>query len=96
MIPLKIVLPTFSRDVRSFANLLKSSLGSGILAMPAAFKNAGTVVGIVGTIILGYICTHCVYLLVNMNYINYIMTFNLLFLFNLQSQFKKGYICIVS
>ncbi|KAJ8727096.1 hypothetical protein PYW08_015493 [Mythimna loreyi] len=51
-------------DVRSFANLLKSSLGSGILAMPAAFKNAGTIVGIVGTIILGYICTHCVYLLV--------------------------------
>ncbi|CAB3228536.1 unnamed protein product [Arctia plantaginis] len=51
-------------DVRSFANLLKSSLGSGILAMPAAFKNAGTVVGIIGTILLGYICTHCVYLLV--------------------------------
>ncbi|CAG9563239.1 unnamed protein product [Danaus chrysippus] len=51
-------------DVRSFANLLKSSLGSGILAMPAAFKNAGTVVGIFGTVILGYICTHCVYLLV--------------------------------
>ncbi|CAK1578543.1 unnamed protein product [Parnassius mnemosyne] len=51
-------------DVRSFANLLKSSLGSGILAMPAAFKNAGTLVGVFGTIILGYICTHCVYLLV--------------------------------
>ncbi|CAH2062920.1 unnamed protein product, partial [Iphiclides podalirius] len=51
-------------DVRSFANLLKSSLGSGILAMPAAFKNAGTVAGVFGTIILGYICTHCVYLLV--------------------------------
>lgn len=51
-------------DLGAFANLLKSSLGSGILAMPAAFKNAGTVVGIIGTIILGYICTHCVYLLV--------------------------------
>ncbi|CAG9792100.1 unnamed protein product [Diatraea saccharalis] len=51
-------------DVRSFANLLKSSLGSGILAMPAAFKNSGTIVGILGTIMLGYICTHCVYLLV--------------------------------
>ncbi|XP_049864918.1 proton-coupled amino acid transporter-like protein pathetic [Pectinophora gossypiella] len=51
-------------DMRSFANLLKSSLGSGILAMPAAFKNAGTIAGIFGTIILGYICTHCVYLLV--------------------------------
>ncbi|XP_068627844.1 proton-coupled amino acid transporter-like protein pathetic isoform X2 [Battus philenor] len=50
--------------MRSFANLLKSSLGSGILAMPAAFKNAGTLVGVFGTVILGYICTHCVYLLV--------------------------------
>ncbi|XP_026326528.1 proton-coupled amino acid transporter-like protein pathetic [Hyposmocoma kahamanoa] len=51
-------------DARSFANLLKSSLGSGILAMPAAFRNAGTVAGIFGTILLGYICTHCVFLLV--------------------------------
>lgn len=59
----------FFRDIRSFANLLKSSLGSGILAMPAAFKNAGTIVGIFGTIMLGYICTHCVYLLVNLSFI---------------------------
>lgn len=51
-------------NTRSFANLLKSSLGSGILAMPAAFKNAGTAVGLIGTIILGYICTYCVYMLV--------------------------------
>lgn len=54
-------------DMRSFANLLKSSLGSGILAMPAAFKNSGTVVGVIGTILLGYICTHCVYLLVKVS-----------------------------
>lgn len=58
----------FFRDTRSFANLLKSSLGSGILAMPAAFKNSGTVVGVFGTIILGYICTHCVFLLVKLQH----------------------------
>ncbi|XP_072941684.1 proton-coupled amino acid transporter-like protein acs [Epargyreus clarus] len=48
----------------SLVHLLKSSLGSGILAMPAAFKNAGLVVGAVGTLIVGFICTHCVYILV--------------------------------
>ncbi|XP_026326637.1 proton-coupled amino acid transporter-like protein pathetic [Hyposmocoma kahamanoa] len=48
----------------SLAHLLKSSLGSGILAMPAAFKNAGLVAGGIGTIVIGFICTHCVYILV--------------------------------
>ncbi|KAJ2950822.1 hypothetical protein O0L34_g9093 [Tuta absoluta] len=50
--------------VGSLAHLLKSSLGSGILAMPAAFKNAGLAFGAIGTIIVGFICTHCVYVLV--------------------------------
>lgn len=49
----------------SLVHLLKSSLGSGILAMPAAFKNAGLAVGGFGTIIVGFICTHCVYILVS-------------------------------
>ncbi|CAH2091645.1 unnamed protein product [Euphydryas editha] len=48
----------------SLVHLLKSSLGSGILAMPAAFKNAGLAVGAFGTIFVGLICTHCVYVLV--------------------------------
>lgn len=48
----------------SLVHLLKSSLGSGILAMPAAFRNAGLAVGAFGTIIVGFICTHCVYVLV--------------------------------
>ncbi|OWR53876.1 amino acid transporter [Danaus plexippus plexippus] len=50
--------------IGSLVHLLKSSLGSGILAMPAAFKNAGLAVGAFGTIIIGFICTHCVYVLV--------------------------------
>lgn len=47
-------------------HLLKSSLGSGILAMPAAFKNAGLIVGALGTMVVGFICTHCVYVLVSL------------------------------
>ncbi|XP_058459149.1 proton-coupled amino acid transporter-like protein pathetic [Malaya genurostris] len=48
----------------SLAHLLKSSLGTGILAMPVAFKNAGLLFGGIGTIIIGLICTHCVHILV--------------------------------
>ncbi|CAF4949298.1 unnamed protein product [Pieris macdunnoughi] len=50
--------------IGSLAHLLKSSLGSGILAMPAAFRNAGLAGGAFGTIVVGFICTHCVYVLV--------------------------------
>ncbi|XP_013135313.1 PREDICTED: proton-coupled amino acid transporter 4-like [Papilio polytes] len=53
-----------SSDVRSTTNLIKASLGSGLLAGPLAFANAGWGVGIVGTIIIGIICGHCVHILV--------------------------------
>ncbi|KAK9728126.1 Transmembrane amino acid transporter protein [Popillia japonica] len=45
-------------------HLMKGSLGTGILAMPNAFKNGGLVFSFVGTIVVGILCTHCVYLLV--------------------------------
>ncbi|CAH0717467.1 unnamed protein product, partial [Brenthis ino] len=51
-------------SIGSLLHLLKSSLGSGILAMPAAFRNAGLAIGAVGTLLIGLICTHCVYILV--------------------------------
>lgn len=50
----------------SLAHLLKSSLGTGILAMPAAFKNAGLLFGGVGTLVLGLVCTHSVHILVSL------------------------------
>lgn len=48
-------------------HLLKSCLGSGILAMPAAFKNAGLAAGSVGTLLAGILCTHTVHLLVRIS-----------------------------
>lgn len=48
----------------SLIHLLKSSLGTGILAMPVAFKNAGLLFGAIGTVVIGLICTHCVHILV--------------------------------
>ncbi|KFB51781.1 AGAP010701-PA-like protein [Anopheles sinensis] len=49
----------------SLIHLLKSSLGTGILAMPVAFKNAGLLFGAIGTVVIGLICTHCVHILVS-------------------------------
>ncbi|CAG9090984.1 unnamed protein product [Plutella xylostella] len=54
-------------DIRSTANLIKASLGSGLLAVPLAFANAGWGVGIVGTLIIGFICGHCVHILVSVS-----------------------------
>lgn len=51
-------------NMGALAHLLKGSLGSGILAMPLAFKNGGLVFGAIGTVLIGVVCTHCVHLLV--------------------------------
>ncbi|XP_059061996.1 proton-coupled amino acid transporter-like protein CG1139 [Achroia grisella] len=51
-------------DLRATANIIKASLGSGLLAGPLAFSNAGWGVGIFGTIVIGIICGHCIHILV--------------------------------
>ncbi|XP_018567846.1 proton-coupled amino acid transporter-like protein pathetic [Anoplophora glabripennis] len=51
-------------DVDTLTHLLKASLGTGILSMPAAFYASGLVLGIFSTILVSVICTHCSYILV--------------------------------
>ena len=51
-------------DMDTLIHLLKGSLGSGILAMPLAFSNAGLAFGLVATFLIGAICTYCVHILV--------------------------------
>lgn len=46
-------------------HLLKSSLGTGILAIPRAFRSAGLLVGLFGTVIIGILCTHTIHVLVS-------------------------------
>uniref|UniRef100_A0A0A9W394 Proton-coupled amino acid transporter 1 n=1 Tax=Lygus hesperus TaxID=30085 RepID=A0A0A9W394_LYGHE len=55
--------PTSNFD--TMVHLLKGNIGTGILAMPDAFLNAGLAVGVVGTLMMGAICTHCMHMLVN-------------------------------
>ncbi|KAM3968091.1 proton-coupled amino acid transporter-like protein pathetic [Aphomia sociella] len=54
-------------DIRSLANLIKASLGSGLLAVPLAFSNSGWGVGIVGTAIIAFICAHCAHIFVEVS-----------------------------
>ncbi|XP_045521364.1 proton-coupled amino acid transporter-like protein pathetic isoform X1 [Pieris brassicae] len=58
----KVLKP--SSDVRATANIIKASLGSGLLAGPLAFSNSGWATGIVGTFLVGIICGHCIHILV--------------------------------
>uniref|UniRef100_A0A6P7FCW6 Proton-coupled amino acid transporter-like protein pathetic isoform X1 n=2 Tax=Diabrotica virgifera virgifera TaxID=50390 RepID=A0A6P7FCW6_DIAVI len=45
-------------------HILKGSLGSGLLAVPRAFMSAGLLVGVIGTMVVGFICTYAIHLLV--------------------------------
>ncbi|XP_021709822.1 proton-coupled amino acid transporter-like protein CG1139 [Aedes aegypti] len=50
--------------IGSFIHLVKGSLGTGIMAMPLAFKNGGLLFGTIGSIVICIIYAHCVHLLV--------------------------------
>lgn len=54
--------PTTSNE--TLIHLLKGSLGTGILAMPNAFHHAGWLVGGIGTLLIGILCTYCIHLLI--------------------------------
>ncbi|XP_058449866.1 proton-coupled amino acid transporter-like protein CG1139 [Malaya genurostris] len=54
--------PTTNNE--TLIHLLKGSLGTGILAMPNAFHHAGWLVGSIGTLLIGILCTYCIHLLI--------------------------------
>ncbi|XP_054276302.1 proton-coupled amino acid transporter-like protein CG1139 [Macrosteles quadrilineatus] len=49
-------------------HMLKASLGTGILAMPNAFHNAGYMVGTIGTLVIGFLCTYSIHILISAEY----------------------------
>ncbi|XP_073975771.1 solute carrier family 36 member pathetic isoform X1 [Rhodnius prolixus] len=58
----KVEHPT--TDCDTLTHLLKAALGTGILAMPFAFMNAGLSFGIFLTVLVSVVCTHCAYVLI--------------------------------
>jgi len=58
----------FSRNLDTLIHLLKGSIGTGILAMPKAFLNAGLLVGLIATVLIGILCTYCLHVLVRSQY----------------------------
>ncbi|XP_053686202.1 proton-coupled amino acid transporter-like protein CG1139 [Sabethes cyaneus] len=54
--------------VGTLIHMVKGSLGTGIMAMPLAFKNGGLIFGSIGTIVICIIYVHCVHLLVSTTY----------------------------
>ncbi|CAN7946308.1 unnamed protein product, partial [Ixodes hexagonus] len=57
------------RNCQTMMHLLKGNIGTGVLAMPNAFANAGIVVGSVGVLLMGFVCIHCMHMLVHCNHI---------------------------
>lgn len=55
--------PTTNLD--TMIHLIKGNIGTGILAMPDAFLNAGLALGTFGVLLIGAICTHCMHMLVH-------------------------------
>lgn len=68
----KVEHPT--TDGETLTHLLKASLGTGILAMPIAFKNAGLATGIFCTILCAVVCTHCSYIVIKCAHVLYYRT----------------------
>ena len=61
-------------DCDTLTHLLKASLGTGILSMPYAFKNAGLLAGVFATILVAFVCTHCAYILIKCAHVLYYKT----------------------
>ncbi|KAL1517831.1 hypothetical protein ABEB36_001547 [Hypothenemus hampei] len=56
-------------NTETLIHLLKGCLGTGILAMPEAFKLSGMINGIISTFLIGALCTYCLHVLVKAQYV---------------------------
>ncbi|KAH8371234.1 hypothetical protein KR093_006704, partial [Drosophila rubida] len=52
-------------DMEAFINLLKCAIGTGCLAMPRAYYNAGWLLGLISTLLLGLFVVYAIHVLLN-------------------------------
>ena len=53
-----------SSNSATMMHIMKGNVGTGILAMPSAFKNAGLLVGTIGVPLMGLVAINCMHMLV--------------------------------
>ena len=53
-----------SSDFAALIHLIKMNVGIGVMAMPTAFYNSGTVFGLISMSIIAITTVHCMHLLV--------------------------------
>ncbi|CAG7733908.1 unnamed protein product [Allacma fusca] len=57
----------YTSNWETIIHLIKGNIGTGILAMPTSFKNAGLIVGSIGTFLVGIFCVYTMHMLVGVS-----------------------------
>ncbi|XP_065215761.1 proton-coupled amino acid transporter-like protein pathetic [Planococcus citri] len=80
----------------SLFHLFKATIGTGILALPFAFKNVGYSVAIFGIFLVGFIYLHVLHLLMDVEYqlCKKLKTPNLTYLGIVTNTFEQGPVCV--